>query len=224
MLRIWRQGSGCFVRDHSHAAAYTPATSESALGWRSVRDRCRGQRIAFGSVQRMMGPAGSCLSFQRLYKLKERRSVPGQAHLIFKRHATRKLPDAIKRGAHDPYICIRPFRSVRASRLLRGSGRRWQVLPRRPEAGDQDLRGRFCDAWDTSSLPWIDAPKWCPRSESNRHAFKGGGFSSHFGFRRIAPSGAISWSGARLRRSLATLGARRLLSTPSRDRPGLARC
>lgn len=25
---------------------------------------------------------------------------------------------------------------------------------------------------------------WCPRSESNRHAFKGGGFSCHFGFRR----------------------------------------
>ena len=24
---------------------------------------------------------------------------------------------------------------------------------------------------------------WCPRSESNRHAFKGGGFSYHFGFR-----------------------------------------
>jgi hypothetical protein len=57
---------------------------------------------------------------------------------------------------------------------------------------------------------------WCPRSESNRHAFKGGGFSSHFGFRRPArgvESG--SWSGARLHRSLSTLGARRLLSTPS---------
>ena len=27
---------------------------------------------------------------------------------------------------------------------------------------------------------------WCPRSESNRHAFKGGGFSSRCGFRRPA--------------------------------------
>ena len=26
--------------------------------------------------------------------------------------------------------------------------------------------------------------RWCPRPESNRHAFKGGGFSSYFGFRR----------------------------------------
>jgi hypothetical protein len=25
--------------------------------------------------------------------------------------------------------------------------------------------------------------RWCPRSESNRHAFKGGGFSCHFSFR-----------------------------------------
>jgi hypothetical protein len=29
---------------------------------------------------------------------------------------------------------------------------------------------------------------WCPRSESNRHAFNGGGFSYHFGFRRAARS------------------------------------
>jgi hypothetical protein len=58
--------------------------------------------------------------------------------------------------------------------------------------------------------------RWCPRSESNRHAFKGGGFSSHFGFRRPARSvESGSWAGARLHRSLSTLGARRLLSTPS---------
>ena len=44
--------------------------------------------------------------------------------------------------------------------------------------------------------------KTCPRSESNRHAFKGGGFSCHFGFRRPGhrrhPG---SWSGARLHHS-----------------------
>ena len=38
---------------------------------------------------------------------------------------------------------------------------------------------------------------WCPRSESNRHAFKGGGFSSHFGFRRPVRKtsrGFVVWS------------------------------
>ena len=34
----------------------------------------------------------------------------------------------------------------------------------------------------------------CPRSESNRHAFKGGGFSYHFGFRRPARCGFVVWS------------------------------
>lgn len=44
---------------------------------------------------------------------------------------------------------------------------------------------------------------WCPRSESNRHAFKGGGFSCHFGFRRPERNtDSGSWSGARLHRSL----------------------
>jgi hypothetical protein len=58
---------------------------------------------------------------------------------------------------------------------------------------------------------------WCPRSESNRHAFKGGGFSSRFGFRRPdRQHRSGSWSGARLHHGLAALGARRLLSTPSR--------
>ena len=69
---------------------------------------------------------------------------------------------------------------------------------------------------DRKLLIYKGVISWCPRSESNRHAFKGGGFSCHFGFRRPArqvESG--SWSGARLHRSLATLGARRLLSTPS---------
>jgi hypothetical protein len=46
-----------------------------------------------------------------------------------------------------------------------------------------------------------------------------------FGPLRLSPPPKGSWSGARLHRSLATLGARRLLSTPSpvADR-GLARC
>src|SRR5438874_329663 len=38
---------------------------------------------------------------------------------------------------------------------------------------------------------------WCPRSESNRHAFTGGGFSCHFGFRRPGrkhPLGFVVWS------------------------------
>ncbi len=53
----------------------------------------------------------------------------------------------------------------------------------------------------------------------------GGGFSSHFGFRRRCRRHR-SWSGARLHLSLAALGARRLLSTPSPcrgRRRGLAR-
>jgi|GEM_PF-7042015 len=43
----------------------------------------------------------------------------------------------------------------------------------------------------------------------------GGGFSSHFGFRRRHADARRSWSGARLHHSLSALGARRLLSTPS---------
>jgi uncharacterized protein (DUF4415 family) len=38
------------------------------------------------------------------------------------------------------------------------------------------------------------AVRWCPRSESNRHAFKGGGFSCYFGFRRRALSTFVVWS------------------------------
>lgn len=44
----------------------------------------------------------------------------------------------------------------------------------------------------------------------------GGGFSSHFGFRRRPLERERSWSGARLHLSLLALGARRLLSTPSK--------
>ncbi len=69
----------------------------------------------------------------------------------------------------------------------------------------------------------VSAGMWeCPRSESNRHAFKGGGFSSRFDFRR--PGGQSrpgSWAGARLHHSLAAVGARRLLSTPSPRGAGL---
>ena len=43
----------------------------------------------------------------------------------------------------------------------------------------------------------------------------GGGFSSHFGFRRRPARAGRSWSGARLHHSLSAVGARRLLSTPS---------
>ena len=55
--------------------------------------------------------------------------------------------------------------------------------------------------------------KWCPRPESNRHDREVEGFSYHFGFRRQRMR--CSWSGARLHHSLAAVGARRLLSTPS---------
>ena len=57
------------------------------------------------------------------------------------------------------------------------------------------------------------SPNWCPRPESNRHDREVEGFSYHFGFRRQRER--CSWSGARLHRSLAAVGARRLLSTPS---------
>src|SRR5580765_516415 len=50
---------------------------------------------------------------------------------------------------------------------------------------------------------WVFGGRWCPRSESNRHAFKGGGFSYHFGFRRPERTRRQgSWSGARLHHSL----------------------
>ena len=51
--------------------------------------------------------------------------------------------------------------------------------------------------------------------------FRVEGFSNHFGFRRQRKR--CSWSGARLHHSLSTLGARRLLSTPSLESfdPGL---
>ena len=47
----------------------------------------------------------------------------------------------------------------------------------------------------------------------NRHDREVEGFSYHFDFRRQRKR--CSWSGARLHHSLATVGARRLLSTPS---------
>lgn len=63
---------------------------------------------------------------------------------------------------------------------------------------------------------------WCPRPESNRHDREVEGFSYHFGFCRQRMR--CSWSGARLHHSLAALGARRLLSTPSQALDlGLAR-
>jgi hypothetical protein len=53
------------------------------------------------------------------------------------------------------------------------------------------------------SFHWRAQHVWCPRSESNRHAFKGGGFSYHFGFgRRARQHRTRSWSGARLHRGL----------------------
>jgi len=65
------------------------------------------------------------------------------------------------------------------------------------------------------------SPNWCPRPESNRHDREVEGFSYHFGFRRQRER--CSWSGARLHHSLAAVGARRLLSTPSLESfdPGL---
>lgn len=61
------------------------------------------------------------------------------------------------------------------------------------------------------------APGWCPRPESNRHDREVEGFSCHFGFRRRHLR--RSWSGARLHPSHVAVGARRLLSTPSRPLP-----
>jgi len=56
---------------------------------------------------------------------------------------------------------------------------------------------------------------WCPRPESNRHALRRGIF---FPLRLSPPARwRCSWSGARLHHSLAAVGARRLLSTPSRE-------
>lgn len=56
--------------------------------------------------------------------------------------------------------------------------------------------------------PWIGA-----RGRNRTGTPCGEGFSSHFGFRR--QRWRCSWAGARLHHSLAAVGARRLLSTPS---------
>ena len=58
-------------------------------------------------------------------------------------------------------------------------------------------------------------PVWCPRSESNRHAFKGGGFSCRFGFRRPACIARVRGLEHAVTMANEALGARRLLSTPS---------
>ena len=70
-------------------------------------------------------------------------------------------------------------------------------------------------AASVSSAPRRHSSCWCPRPESNRHDREVEGFSCHFGFRRQRPGGRCSWSGARLHPGPATVGARRLLSTPS---------
>ena len=56
--------------------------------------------------------------------------------------------------------------------------------------------------------------EWCPRPESNRYGLAAEGISYHFGCRRRVTR--RSWSGARLRHSLAALGARRSLFPPLR--------
>src|SRR6516164_4489271 len=64
----------------------------------------------------------------------------------------------------------------------------------------------------------------CPRSESNRHAFKGGGFSYHLGFRRPGQESRVRGLEHAFTVAVPALGARRLLSTPSpRRAQGLAR-
>src|SRR5690625_4340131 len=69
-----------------------------------------------------------------------------------------------------------------------------------------------------------DSMDWCPRPESNRHDPGSRDFRTTSTFAAILPIAGCSWSAARLHRSLAALGARRLLSTPSRRcMSGLAR-
>ena len=83
---------------------------------------------------------------------------------------------------------------------------------------------------DGTTYPMNNAEKnnhfkfWCPRSESNRHAFKGGGFSYHFGFRRPGQESRVRGLEHAFTVAVQALGARRLLSTPSPHRAlGLAR-
>lgn len=70
---------------------------------------------------------------------------------------------------------------------------------------------------------------WYPRPDSNRHDLATEGFSYHFGFRRRPPNGRtfVVWSTPSPWPMLLTVGARRLLSTPSRRYrypTGLVRC
>ncbi len=79
---------------------------------------------------------------------------------------------------------------------------------------------------------WVlpNACYWCPRPDSNRHDLATEGFSYHFGFRR-RPLRLLDVRGLEHAFTLAVpslaLGARRLLSTPSRRclyPTGLVRC
>ena len=76
-------------------------------------------------------------------------------------------------------------------------------------------RQEECHRGAEGSAPRWHSSCWCPRPESNRHDREVEGFSCHFGFRRQRASCRCSWSGARLHPGPATVGARRLLSTPS---------
>ena len=59
--------------------------------------------------------------------------------------------------------------------------------------------------------------RWCPGPESNRHALRRGIFFPLRLSPPPSPKKRRSWAGARLHHSLSALGARRLLSTPSKE-------
>ena len=123
-------------------------------------------------------------------------------------------------GRHRSSVQLRSIRHL----LIRSKAVDPQCDPA-PQECDRPCKP-ICAARSQKKSRPVDAGRlsyWCPRPESNRHAFRRGIFFPL----RLSPPARMrcSWAGARLHHRLAALGARRLLSTPShgsRDR-GLAR-
>jgi len=119
-----------------------------------------------------------------------------------------------KRGA-TLRVCVgRMAGSITSGGSHHGRGMAWR---------ERVVAGRGCPAINGGArqrqrgVTWRSRHCGCGARGRNRTGTPcGEGFSCHFGFRRHAADAGCSWSGARLHHSLAAVGARRLLSTPSR--------
>src|SRR6185437_5300274 len=79
------------------------------------------------------------------------------------------------------YLC---HRSECRRRCLLGERQRRKIKPKRPSPRERISLRNLKKVGRRRRSDCYCLKRWCPRSESIRHAFKGDGFSSHFGFRR----------------------------------------